>query len=199
MAYPRHCPLCGADYYGPAKGRAAIGVACEDRHTTLSAEPGGTPSPREPTLPGRLLTLRCRICRGEYVWDYFAALPAARATRAPPARPVVETRTVGPRDRAKGKRAMAAAKALVETRGGQNGAARAAGVSPARVAYAAVVLEHAPELAAPVLAGTLSLDEAYGEARARKRAAPPTGARTGGLRAEAPEDGAVLRTRRRTY
>ena len=31
--------------------------------------------------PGRLLTLRCRICRGEYVWDYFAAQPPLRTRR----------------------------------------------------------------------------------------------------------------------
>ena len=87
MAYPRRCPLCGADYRGSAKGRLAIGVACEDRHATLSAGPGGTPSRWRPTLPGRLLTLRCQACRGEYVWDYFAGQPAAGAMRdAPPRR-----------------------------------------------------------------------------------------------------------------
>ena len=166
MTYPRRCPLCEADYRGPGGGRVPTGVVSDLRHATLSVVPGGTPSPWRPSVPGRLLTLHCLACRGEYIWDYFAA------PRAQPARPVVETRAVAPRDRAKGQRAMAAASALAETRGGQRAAARDAGVSPTRVAYAAVVLEHAPELAAPVLAGALSLDEAYGEARARKRVAP---------------------------
>ena len=76
MIYPRHCPLCGADYSGPIKGRTALGPASEFPHTTLHAGPGGTSSPREPTLPGRLLALRCRACRGEYAWDYFGGRPA---------------------------------------------------------------------------------------------------------------------------
>jgi hypothetical protein len=83
MAYPRHYPLYGADYRLSIRGRLAIGVACEDRHATLAAEPGGTPSPWRPTLPGRLLTLRCAACYGEYVWDYFAGRPAAGAMPAP--------------------------------------------------------------------------------------------------------------------
>ena len=89
MAYPRRCPLCGADYRGPIRGRLAIGVACEDRHATLSAEPGGTPAPREPAQPGRLLTLRCRACRGEYGWYYFGGQTADGAMPAPrlPQRP----------------------------------------------------------------------------------------------------------------
>jgi hypothetical protein len=83
MAYPRRCPLCGADYRGPIRGRLAIGVACEDRHATLSAEPGGTPSPWRAGLPGRLLMLACALCRGQYAWDYFAGQPAAGAAPAP--------------------------------------------------------------------------------------------------------------------
>jgi len=40
-------------------------------HATLNARAGGTPSPARPDLPGRLLTLWCRSCGGEYAWDYF--------------------------------------------------------------------------------------------------------------------------------
>jgi hypothetical protein len=72
MAYPRSCPLCGADYKGMIRGRTPGGIVAEFHHTTLRAEPGGTPDPREPTLPGRLLTLRCARCGGEYAWDFFA-------------------------------------------------------------------------------------------------------------------------------
>ena len=85
MVYPHRCPLCEADYRGPIKGRLAIGVACEDRHATLHAEPGGTPDPREPALPGRLLTLGCALCGGEYAWDFFGGRRVGGAV--PPTRP----------------------------------------------------------------------------------------------------------------
>jgi hypothetical protein len=83
MAYPRRCPLCEIDYRGAIANRVTLGVPCEDRHATLSAEPGGTPSPWRPALPGRLLTLRCWACRGEYAWDYFRGRPPAGAVPAP--------------------------------------------------------------------------------------------------------------------
>jgi hypothetical protein len=99
MAYPRRCPICEGDYRGSPRIRGAIGVASEDRHATLSAEPGGTPSPWRPELPGRLLTLRCALCGGEYAWDYFVGRPAAGALPAPrqPRRPAPPRRpTVAP-------------------------------------------------------------------------------------------------------
>ena len=71
MAYPRHCPLCGADYREAIRRRTPGGIVPEFRHTTLRAKSGGTPSPREPTLPGRLLTLWCRSCGGEHARDSF--------------------------------------------------------------------------------------------------------------------------------
>jgi hypothetical protein len=83
MTYPRRCPLCEADYYGSVRGRGGICVSSDLLHATLSTEPGGTPSPWEPMLPGRLLTLRCARCRGEYAWDYFAGQPADGAGLAP--------------------------------------------------------------------------------------------------------------------
>ena len=64
MVYPRRCPLCGAGY--------DAGKGHDLRHATVRAAPGGTPDPRRPGDPGRLLRLRCLACRGEYVWDYFA-------------------------------------------------------------------------------------------------------------------------------
>ena len=82
MAYPRRCPLCEADYRRPLTGYRAAGVACDDGHATLSTRPGGTPSPWRPTLPGRLLALRCLACDGEYAWDYFAGQPAGGAALA---------------------------------------------------------------------------------------------------------------------
>ncbi len=79
MAYPRRCPLCGADYHGSTWRRTPGGIMSELPHTTLRAEAGGTPDPREPEMPGRLLTLRCAACRGEYAWDYFAEQPPLRS------------------------------------------------------------------------------------------------------------------------
>ncbi len=74
MAYPRRCPLCGADY--------RRNKAYDLQHTTARSEPGGTPSHARPWLPGRVLTLRCSACRAEYGWDYFAGQPAAAARKA---------------------------------------------------------------------------------------------------------------------
>jgi hypothetical protein len=99
MTYPRRCPLCGADYYGSVKDRRGIYVTSDLLHATLSTEPGGTPSPWLPTLPGRLLTLHCARCRGEYGWDYFAGRPASDALPAPrlPRRPAPARRRWVPR------------------------------------------------------------------------------------------------------
>jgi hypothetical protein len=77
MAYPRQCPRCGADYR--AAGVTDLG------HATVRSEPGGTRSPWRPALRGRLLTLRCLACCGEYGWDYFAdARKPAAAPGVPP-------------------------------------------------------------------------------------------------------------------
>ena len=69
MTYPRRCPLC----------QTAYAAAADLGHVTVHTEPGGTPSPQYPELPGRLLTLHCRTCRGEYPWDFFADAPAEAA------------------------------------------------------------------------------------------------------------------------
>ena len=58
---------------------------------TVRAGPGGTPSPSNPEVPGRLLVLRCLACRGEYPWDYFAD-----ARLAPGRRGLVQVRRRGP-------------------------------------------------------------------------------------------------------
>ena len=69
MTSPRRCPLCGADYLA-ADPRSS---ASSRDHTTVQAAHGGTPSPWRPTLPGRILTLRCSSCAGLYEWDSFAS------------------------------------------------------------------------------------------------------------------------------
>jgi hypothetical protein len=79
MVYPRQCPLCATDY-----GQEA---AAETSHVTAHSAPGGTPSPWRPGLPGRLLTLVCQDCRGEYVWDYFAGQPMLKTQDLPARQP----------------------------------------------------------------------------------------------------------------
>jgi ParB-like chromosome segregation protein Spo0J len=74
----------------------------------------------------------------------------------------------------KGQRAMVAAKARLVSNHSTRAAAHGADVSQARVAQAATVLEHAPDLADAVVAATKPLDEAYKEARERKRRSAPS-------------------------
>ena len=81
MTYPRSCPLCRAAY---------AGASGDLDHVTLHAEPGGTPSSRFPDVLGRVLTLHCQLCGGEYRWDFFA-------DAAPPGAAVVPTRRAGRR------------------------------------------------------------------------------------------------------
>ena len=64
MAYPRRCPLCDIEH--------GTNGATDRGHVTIKSAPGGTRSPWRPQLPGRILTLRCMTCAGEYEWDYFA-------------------------------------------------------------------------------------------------------------------------------
>lgn len=93
----------------------------------------------------------------------------------------------------KGQTAMAVARACVLTQNGSmRDVARAAGTSAARIAYAAVVLDHAPDLADAVLSGAVPLDEAYTAARQRKEAAASLEARFGRLQVTAPDLAALV-------
>lgn len=56
-----------------------------------------------------------------------------------------------------------------------------------RIAKAAVVLKHAPDLANSILAGSISLDNAYEEARIRKGRAETHESRFNTLKAAAPD------------
>lgn len=58
------------------------------------------------------------------------------------------------------------------------------GISRSRVTYASVVLQHAPNLADPVIAGAMSLNEAYKIARENKEKAEGVEAQLARLRAE---------------
>ncbi len=75
----------------------------------------------------------------------------------------------------KGQRAMAVAKIYPEPEKGGRGkkSSKTEGfkVSAANISYARTVLQYAPDLAANVLTGSSSLDDAYKTARERKRGA----------------------------
>jgi hypothetical protein len=73
------------------------------------------------------------------------------------------------RNLSKGQRAMAVARLTLETKLRGDHAAAAVGVSASRVSQAHTVLKHADDLADPVMAGVFSLDDAYAEAKRRKK------------------------------
>lgn len=86
----------------------------------------------------------------------------------------------------KGQIAMVSARALSRNYS-QREIADQANVSQSRVRQAAVVLDHAPGLADPVVSGALTLDKAYDQARENKRKAESTEAKMLRLRADAPD------------
>lgn len=67
-----------------------------------------------------------------------------------------------------GQRAMVTAKARLLSNQTVRDAARVSGVSHARVVQSSVVLEYRSDLADDVIAGTLPLNDAYAQAKARK-------------------------------
>jgi ParB-like chromosome segregation protein Spo0J len=91
------------------------------------------------------------------------------------------------RNLTKGQAAMVAARALLVSNTGQVSAANSAGVSQGRIAQAATVRDHAPDLVDAVIAGATGLDEAYRVARDRKTAADSVEAQLARLRSEDPE------------
>lgn len=91
------------------------------------------------------------------------------------------------RNLTKGQQAMVAARAASVSKATKASAAKGAGVSAARVAQAATVLEFAPDLVDTVLAGALSLDKAYETARERKEKAQGVEAQLARLRSQDPE------------
>jgi prolyl-tRNA editing enzyme YbaK/EbsC (Cys-tRNA(Pro) deacylase) len=68
----------------------------------------------------------------------------------------------------KGQRAMAVAKIRLVSNQTTREAANQSGLDQTRIVQASVVLRHAPDLAPQVIAGHLSLDNAYAEAKVRK-------------------------------
>lgn len=90
----------------------------------------------------------------------------------------------------KGQQGMVIAKAqlfVTNNRGWQLRVAASNDISQSRLSKANSVLEHAPDLADAVLAGSVPLDKAYETARDRKRAAESTETQMVSLRAAAPD------------
>jgi hypothetical protein len=89
------------------------------------------------------------------------------------------------RNLSKGQRAMAVAKIYPDrTPRGQSSVSE--GITYERVSSARTVLRHAPDLADQVIAGSLSLDKAYEEARLRKGQADTYEARFQSLKPRRP-------------
>lgn len=92
----------------------------------------------------------------------------------------------------KGQQAMVAARALLLCNTSQSAAAKSVGVSQARVGQAKTVLDYAPDLADSVVAGSMPLNNAYEQARARKNAAESDATKMARLQAEDPELAALV-------
>jgi hypothetical protein len=93
------------------------------------------------------------------------------------------------RHMSKGQRAIVVAR-LLETNKGiltQQIASRQGGMSQSLISQARTVLNHAPDLANSIIAGSISLDNAYDEARIRKGRAETHESRFNALKAGAPD------------
>jgi ParB/RepB/Spo0J family partition protein len=86
-----------------------------------------------------------------------------------------------------GQRAIVIAKLFATNKLTQEAASKQTAVKRARIAKAAVVLKHAPDLANSILAGSISLGNAYEEARIRKGRADTHESRFKSLKAAAPD------------
>ena len=93
----------------------------------------------------------------------------------------------------KGQAAMVTVRVRVLSQNTMRALAKDAGVSGARIAYAAVVEEFAPEFSEAVLSGAMPLNDAYEQARARKGAASSIEAQMAGLLIERPRGTSSLR------
>lgn len=87
----------------------------------------------------------------------------------------------------KGQRAMIAAKWWSVSDHSKRSAASVTGISATRLMNARTVLDHAPDLAQPVIAGSMALDDAYEEARRLKTLAQSDERLLGKLRDRAPD------------
>jgi ParB/RepB/Spo0J family partition protein len=91
-----------------------------------------------------------------------------------------------------GQRAIVVAKLFATNNLTQQAVSKQMDVKQARISKAAVVLKHAPDLASSILAGSISLDNAYEEARIRKGRAETHESRFNALKAAAPDLGELV-------
>jgi ParB-like chromosome segregation protein Spo0J len=91
------------------------------------------------------------------------------------------------RNMTKGQRAMVVARIRLVSNQTVREAANQSGLDHTRIVQANVVLHHAPDLADQVITGSLSLDNAYEEARVRKGRAETYESRFNALKAAAPD------------
>lgn len=91
------------------------------------------------------------------------------------------------RDMTKGQKAMVAAQVCSETEQTIRTVAMTSGTSVTRIGVASTVLTYATDLAAAVVSGARSLDDAYAEARRRKAAGESEAARMTKLTDAAPD------------
>jgi len=125
---------------------------------------------------------RMEACRRAGVQPTFALLGEEQDAVA-----FILSSNVARRHLSKGQQAMAVAKCRFETNRSLQQVADSAGLTKARVAYASMVLEFAPDLADAVLLGATPLDAAYEKARNRKMAAEETSQTLERVQAEAPD------------
>jgi ParB/RepB/Spo0J family partition protein len=96
------------------------------------------------------------------------------------------------RHMSKGQRAMVVARLLETNKATQQTASRQAGMSQPLISQARTVLHYASDLAPQVIAGHLSLENAYGEAKVRKGRSETYEARFNALKAAAPDLGELV-------
>jgi ParB-like chromosome segregation protein Spo0J len=87
----------------------------------------------------------------------------------------------------KGQQAMIAARWRLVSKQSQRATAEATGLNAGRIGQAAIILDHAPDLADSVVSGAMSLDIAYETARKNKQGRDNRETQMAELRADAPD------------
>lgn len=141
------------------------------------------------TRDGVLLDGRCRLeaCRRAAVEPVFTMVDAE---------PIAYVLSANQHRRhiTQGQRAMAVARTCFETKHSQRFAAEAAGIPHGPVGKATTVLQFAGDLVDQVLDGSLGLDKAYDQAKARKADAESYASKLARLTDDAPDLAAKVRS-----
>jgi len=159
-------PLSGGDFTGEIHPAAALFPMLPDdelRELAEDIKANGLIHPVVLDTDGALIDGRNRLaaCRMAGVEPTYTVHDGAAVA-------YVLSANVNRRHISKGQRAMAVASLLETNKSTQTDGAAFASVSQSRIAQANTVRRYADELGPAVMAGTLSLDNAYAEARERK-------------------------------